>query len=230
MKFFGMEKLSLVDYDNHTACTVFTGGCNFRCPYCHNGDLVDVVNNAVCVSESEVLEYLTKRKNLIDGLVVSGGEPTLHRDLPDFLLKVKAIGCNVKLDTNGTSPDMLKSLIDSKLVDFVAMDIKNSPNKYPVTVGTADLDLTAIFKSAALLMENNVPYEFRTTVISELHEEKDFEDIGRWLQGAEKYFVQRYRDADGCLSHGYTEVPELTAKGFVSALSKYVKNAALRGY
>lgn len=230
MKFYGLEKLSLVDYDGRTAATVFTGGCNFACPYCHNAGLVFLDKNAVCIPENDVLEYLTKRKGLLDGLTITGGEPTLHRDLPDFCARVKAIGYDVKLDTNGTSPAMLAELTEKKLVACVAMDIKNSPSKYPLTAGMENADVEAVKESAALLMRGGCAYEFRTTVVRELHEESDFFAIGEWLRGAEKYFLQKFRNTGGCLSEGYSEVSEETAQGYRDILSLFIKNVSLRGY
>lgn len=230
MELFGLEKLSLVDYDSHTAATVFTGGCNFRCPFCHNGSLVVTSKNDFRISEEEVLGYLTKRKGLLDGLVVTGGEPTLHKDLADFLRKVKDLGYDVKLDTNGTSPEMLASLVSSRLVDYVAMDIKSSPSSYSVVAGVSDPHLDKITESVAFLKKGSVPYEFRTTLINEFHSETDFTEIADFIDGADKYFIQKYRDSDGCLQSGFTPVPEETAAKYLSVVAPHVGYAALRGY
>lgn len=230
MKLYGLEKLSLVDYDGHTAATVFTGGCNFCCPYCHNGSLVNLEKDPYTIDEEEVLSYLKTRARLLDGLTVTGGEPTLHADLPDFLHKVKLIGYDIKLDTNGTNPDMLAKLIDAGLIDYVAMDIKNSPDKYAVTVGRNKIDYDKIDASVALLKKGLVPYEFRTTAVAELSEEADFEKIADWLEGADKYFLQKYRDIEGCLAHGFSPLDEETASRYVKIVGKKVSFAALRGY
>ena len=230
MKIYGLEKLSLVDYDGHTAATVFTGGCNFRCPYCHNGALVELDKTTVQLPENEVLEYLNKRKGLLDGLAVTGGEPTLEKGLEEFLVKVKELGYDIKLDSNGTHPEVLAHLIDKKLVDYIAMDIKNSPEKYPLTVGKKNLDLEPIKKSVELLLQNKVGYEFRTTVVRQFHDVSDFEKIGEFIKGAEKYFIQKFRDRGGCLEDGFSEIPEEEAEVFIEKIKPFVKNASLRGY
>lgn len=230
MKLFGLEKLSLVDYDGHTAATVFTGGCNFRCPYCHNGSLVELEKNPYLIDEEEIIAYLTKRKGLLDGLTVTGGEPTLHKDLPDFIRKVKDTGYDVKLDSNGTNPEMLKYLARENLVDYIAMDIKNSPAKYAATIGKQNYDLSAVNESVEFLKKGTVKYEFRTTAIAELIDESDFFAIAEWLDGTDKFFLQKYRDTDGCLTHGFSAIPEETAQKYVDIVGKKVKLAALRGY
>ncbi len=230
MKFFGLEKLSLVDYDDHTSATVFTGGCNFYCPFCHNGGLVDIADTRYLYDEEDILSYLKKRKNLLDGLAITGGEPTLHKSLPDFIKKVKDIGYEVKLDTNGTNPTMLLSLVENNLVDYVAMDIKNSPAKYSLTIGKSTYDLTSVNESINILLSKGKKYEFRTTVMAELHAEEDFVAIADWIEGADNYVIQAYRDTDQCLSHGFTQIKEETAKKYLDIVAKKVKNAKLRGY
>lgn len=232
MKLYGMEKLSLVDFDAHTAATVFTGGCNFFCPYCHNGGLVVLDRNAPYIEESEVLAYLEKRSKLLDGLVITGGEPTLHSDLPDFCRRVKDKGYEIKLDSNGTNPSMLFRLIDDKLVDYIAMDIKNSPAKYPLTCGERvdERMLERVRESVKLLLNGKVGYEFRTTAVKELHERQDFEAIGEWIAGADRYFLQRFRASDGCLSKDFTEISPLDASEFLKIVAPHVKYASLRNY
>lgn len=230
MKFYGLEKLSLVDYDGYTAATVFTGGCNFYCPYCHNGGLVVVDKSAVCIPEEKILEYLTKRKGLLDGLAITGGEPTLHKELPDFIARVKDIGYSVKLDSNGTNPDMLNTLIEKNLLDYVAMDIKNSPEKYPSTVCRPNLDLKPINESIALLLQGKIGYEFRTTATNEQHTDSDFLAIGEWIKGAEKYFLQKFRDTGGCLELGYSALSEEKATACLEIVKPFVQFASLRGY
>lgn len=231
MKFYGFEKLSLVDFDGHTATTVFTGGCNFYCPFCHNGGLVDLDKNSSVFTEEEILSYLNKRKGLLDGVAITGGEPTLNKDLPDFIKKVKDVGgYDVKLDSNGTNPDMLAYLAEEKLVDYFAMDIKNSPAKYPVTIGKNEsYDLSRIYESVNII-KSTPSHEFRTTIMAELFEEKDFYEISEWLTGAKKYVIQKYTDSENCLTHGFTPVEEETAKKYLSIVAPNVEVTALRGY
>lgn len=226
----GFEKFSMVDYDGKIACTVFTGGCNFRCPFCHNAPLVvgDVVKQEINVNT--VFDYLTKRKGLVDAVCVTGGEPTLHRDLPEFFAKVRDLGYKTKLDTNGTNPDMLERLLCDGLVDYVAMDIKNSKEKYALTVGKKDVDMTSISKSVDILKNSNIDFEFRTTLIKEFHTLDDMRKIADWIDGAKRYFVQKYNDNDGCISHGYTEVPLADAKEFLTVFENRVGSTGMRGY
>lgn len=228
MKFFGLEKLSLVDYDDHTAATVFTGGCNLLCPYCHNGGLVKVEGSAI-YSEEEILAYLKKRQGLLDGLAITGGEPTLHKDLPDFIKKVKDLGYEVKLDSNGTNPDMLNYLFNSGLVDYAAMDIKNCLDKYCFTVGK-EIDLAPIKESVSLIMSAAKNYEFRTTIVKQFHTERDIEQIGQWIKDAKKYALQKFTDSGNCLQEGFSAISEEEAGRFLSIIKKYAPNSKLRGY
>lgn len=186
--------------------------------------------NAVCIPEETILEYLNKRKGLLDGLAITGGEPTLHPELPAFIAQVKSLGYSVKLDSNGTNPDMLNYLIEEKLIDYVAMDIKNSPEKYPSSVCRPRLDMAPIRKSVKLLLEGKIGYEFRTTATNEQHEISDFYAIGEWIRGAEKYFIQKFRDTGGCLEGGYSALSEETANEYLNAIKPFVKSAFLRGY
>ncbi len=193
----GYQKLTLIDYPGKIAATVFTVGCNFRCPFCHNPELV-LVNNSQLTTKSgleeEFFGFLKKRRGKLEGVCISGGEPTIQLDIFDFVKKIKILGFPVKLDTNGSRPDVLKKLYDAKLLDFVAMDIKNSLKKYKKTCGYNKLDIQRIKLSAELIKNSGLPYEFRTTVVPGLHTEKDFEDIAKWLFGAKTYFLQEYRD------------------------------------
>ena len=189
MKIAGMEKLSLQDYPNHMSCIIFTQGCNMRCPFCHNSSLIPLEGDAE-VSEEEFFEYIEKRKNMLDGVTISGGEPTVQKDLKDFIKKVKAIGYEIKLDTNGMNFSLLKELIDEKLVDYVAMDIKNSINKYEETSGVKKINIDNILNSIELLKQNKVQYEFRTTIINEYHSLQDIMEIINII-GDSKYFLQK---------------------------------------
>lgn len=225
----GFEKLSLVDYPGYTAATVFTGACNMRCPFCHNAVLViDSVHQPI-VEEQYVLDYLNKRKGIIDGLCITGGEPTLQKDLGEFIKKVREIGVKVKLDSNGTNPQMLKNLIEAKLLDYVAMDIKNCKEKYSITAN-AKIDLNAIQESIDILETSGVDHEFRTTLVHEFHTLYDIEKIAQWLDGTDKYYLQKFEDKGGCLQDGLTEVPLDVAHKMKEMAQKYIKNVELRSY
>ncbi len=228
MEICGFEKFSMVDWDGKIVCTVFTPGCNFRCPFCHNGTLA--TGRALSIPTDEVFDYLTARKNLVDGVCVSGGEPTLQPDLADFCKKLKSLGFLVKLDTNGLNPTAVKKLVGENLVDYVAMDVKNSPAKYASTAGVPKLDFAKIQETANFLKTAGIGYEFRTTIMQEFHTENDLKQIATFVDGADKYFLQRYKDGDECLSHGYTEVPKETAEEWLSFFDGKVKTTGLRGY
>lgn len=230
MEIFGIEKLSLVDYDGKVAATVFTASCNFLCGFCHNSPLVTAVNTLTPIPNSEIFEYLTKRKNILDGVCISGGEPTLQKDLPAFCEKIKKLGLCVKLDTNGTNPDMIKSLVSGGLCDYVAMDIKSSKQNYSNIIGISDYDTSKIEKSVEFLLENHVDYEFRTTLISEYHTANDMEGIGRWIKGAQKYALQKYKDTGSCILDNLSAVNEETVKQYQAIVKQYVPNTILRGY
>ncbi|MBO5165665.1 MAG: anaerobic ribonucleoside-triphosphate reductase activating protein [Lachnospiraceae bacterium] len=229
MQIHGLNKTTLLDYPEHVAATVFTGGCNFCCPFCHNADLVLHSGTFPTLSEEEVFAFLQKRKNVLTGVCITGGEPTLQPDLPDFIRRVKELGYLVKLDTNGYRPEILKALLEEKLLDYVAMDVKNSKIKYDKTVGKENLDIVRIEESVELLKGGNIPYEFRTTVVKELHAEADFEEIGEWIQGAGNYFLQSYRDNDNVIQKGFTAYTKGEMEAFVEILKKYIKRVELRG-
>ncbi len=220
----------MVDFDGKIACTVFTGGCNFRCPFCHNAPLVVGNLKAQQIEEDEVFDYLQKRKGLVDAVCVTGGEPTLQPDLTAFLEKVRSMGYATKLDTNGLRPDVLKDVLDKKLVDYVAMDIKNSPEKYALTVGVPSVDMGKILQSIQLLKDGGADYEFRTTLIKEFHTEEDVQKIAHLVSGAPRYFMQKYNDNDGCIAHGYTPIEKADAERFKKYFEGKVATVALRGY
>ncbi len=199
MKINGFQKLTLLDFPGKVACIVFTAGCNFRCPFCHNASLVTHIDDSEVFSENEILDYLKKRTGIIDGVCITGGEPLLQPDLEDFIKKIKCMGFAVKLDTNGSSPEKLISLIEKGLLDYVAMDIKNSKEKYPLTAGVDNLNLSDIEKSVSYLLENHIPYEFRTTVVKDMHTPQDIVSIANWISGAEKYFLQNFVDSGDIL-------------------------------
>ena len=243
MLIHGLQKMTLLDFPGNVACTVFLGGCDFRCPYCHNFELVDG-SAAPIMEDEEFFAFLEKRKGILDGVCVTGGEPCLRGDLPDFIRRIKSLGYKVKLDTNGGHPGMVKELISAGLVDYVAMDIKNSPEKYPMTVGLLSsynnqdavleaqrfpLDIEAIRQTVALLLENRVDYEFRTTVVGEYHDEADFITIGQWIRGAKKYFLQQYTPRDTVPDRTLTSPSRESLEKYVSILKEYVPAAEIRG-
>ena len=235
MVFHGIEKLSLVDFDGHTACTLFTGACNFRCPFCHNASLV-LEPGSVPALDTEMLKAsLGKRRGLIDAVGITGGEPTLNSDLPDFIAYVKSLGYLVKLDTNGTNPAMLRALIEKSLVDYVAMDIKNSPEMYPKTTGIGNPRTEKVFESARFLINARnantaFDFEFRTTIVKEFHTEDDFIIIGSELCGAPRYFLQKFEDRGNCIASSLHAVPKEDAEGFAAVLRDYIPEVGLRGY
>ena len=199
MNIQGLQKLTLLDYPGHAACTVFTGGCNLRCPFCHNAPLVlDPEGNAP-FTEEEIFALLEKRKSILDGVAVTGGEPLLHADIGDFLKEVKALGFLVKLDTNGSFPDRLISLAEAGLVDRVAMDIKNAPALYAKTAGLERFDLAGVERSKDFLLEGRVDYEFRTTVVKGLHTAESLVEAAHWIEGAKEYYLQQYKDSGAIL-------------------------------
>lgn len=229
MRISGLQKLTLLDFPNLVACTLFLPGCQFKCPFCQNASLVTDLVNVPEISEEEVLTFLKSRKGIIDGVCVTGGEPTLQSDLKDFIRKIKDIGFKVKLDTNGYNPKILKELIDHSLLDYVAMDIKNSLEKYPLTCGVKALKIENILSSIQILKENKVPYEFRTTVIKEFHESSDFVSIAKLIKGVKTYYLQEYRDSDTCIKRGFHGYSLEEMMQFVRLLEKEGIKAELRG-
>lgn len=195
MQFSGFQKLTLLDYPEKTACTLFTAGCNFRCPFCHNAALVTHIDNSNFFTEEYVLDYLKKRRGILDGVCITGGEPLMYNELSDFITKVKELGYLVKLDTNGSYPDRLANLIDKGIIDYVAMDIKNTKEKYLLTADCDRSDLTNVEKSVEILKQNKIDYEFRTTVVKEYHTVDDVKKIAEWIKGADKYFLQNFIDS-----------------------------------
>lgn len=228
MKIQGLQKLTLLDYPEHTACTVFTPGCNFRCPFCHNASLV-IRSNDDEICEDEFFAFLQKRKNLLDGVCITGGEPTLQPDLIPFMKKVRKTGYLIKLDTNGYRPEILKKVLDEGLCDYVAMDIKSSPLRYDQLSGVSPLDFSKIKNSIELLRNSGIDHEFRTTVVDQLHSETDFEQIGRLLEGEEKYFLQSFVDSGDCIVPGFSGASPVKMKHYLAIVQKYVPHARLRG-
>ena len=224
----GLQKTTLLDFPGKVACTLFTGGCNFRCPFCHNASLVISPDMSDLISEEEFFSFLNKRKAILDGVCITGGEPLIQKDIEEFIIKIRELGFAVKLDTNGAYPDRLKSILDKKLVDYVAMDIKNQKEKYSLTCGT-EVDTDKISESIALLMRGDISYEFRTTVVRELHTPQDIAAIGEWIRGAKRYFLQSFADSGDIIEDGLSAyTPEEMAQILVFA-RKNVPSAELRG-
>ncbi len=229
MKLIGLQKMTVLDFPGRVACIVFTFGCNFRCPFCHNASLVlgDCDNE---ITEDEVFAYLKKRQGILDGVVVTGGEPLLQKDIEDFLRKIKALGYEIKLDTNGTFPDKLKNIVNEGLADYVAMDIKNSPEYYAVTAGVPNLNLDKIKESADFLInQDKVPYEFRTTIVAQYHSEDMMDEIGEFIKGAKNYYLQGFVDSGDLIGDNLSALPKSNMQKMADRISKYVENVSLRG-
>jgi len=228
MNIQGFQKLTMLDFPGHTACTVFTGGCNLRCPFCHNVPLVLSPDDEP-FDENEIISYLEKRAGVLDGVAITGGEPLIQKDIAYFIRKVKSLGFLVKLDTNGFFPDSLGELINSGLVDYVAMDVKNSREKYAFTCGRENLDIAPFERSLALLKQSKTDYELRTTVIKEFHTLSDIENICRWIEGAPRYFLQAFKDS-GILKEGSgTPLSEEEMLLMRDTARKYIPIVELRG-
>ena len=226
----GLQKLTLLDYPGKVACTVFTGGCNFRCPFCHNAPLVLPELIGQDTDEERVLSFLRKRQGILDGVAVTGGEPLLHKDMVGFLEKVKALGYKIKLDTNGSFPDRLRELISAGLVDRVAMDIKNAPELYAKTVGLPSLDLAPIERSKELLLRGDVDYEFRTTVVKGLHTRESIIGAAKWIAGAKEYYLQQFKDSGNVIAiGGLSEYNEREMHALAQAAAQVVPTVQVRG-
>lgn len=227
MHIAGIQKLSLLDYPGKVACTVFLSGCNLRCPYCHNAELISSRYVGEGISQTGLMDFLDSRAGKIDGVCISGGEPTLYPGLLEMIKAIRKKGFSVKLDTNGTNPEMLKKLIDESLIDYVAMDIKNSRMRYDETCGAKVLPQAE--KSVRLLMNGNIDYEFRTTVCKPLHTVNDMKDIGLWLQGAKRYFIQQFVDSGNVSKKNLTPFSPEEMKQLENAILPYIPNTRVRG-
>ena len=225
----GLQKLTLLDFPGHTACTVFTGGCNFRCPFCHNASLVVRPQEQPVIDLSEFFDFLKKRRGLLDGVAITGGEPTLQSDLPDFIREIRSLGFAVKLDTNGYKPEVLQTLLSDSLLDFIAMDIKAAPSNYAAVCGLTVVDMNAIQESIGLIMASGVPYEFRTTYVKGLHTAADAEGIGRWIQGTHRYFLQNFKDSGDILKAGNDSFSKEEMEEFLSLVRVFLPCADIRG-
>ena len=230
MNIQGLQKLTLLDYPGKVACTVFAGGCNFRCPFCHNGDLVLRPNGYDGMTEEEFLAFLKKRAGVLDGVCVSGGEPTLQPDLPEFLARIRDLGYLIKLDTNGSTPEILRNLCENHLVDAVAMDVKNCRERYAETIGMPpDYDLSPIEESVEYLKSGRVSWEFRTTVARELHRPEDLVSLAQWLQGDSKYFLQAFVSSEYVLDQRLTAPSREEMQTLLNAVLPWLPNARVRG-
>ena len=229
MEIHGIQKMTLLDYPEKVACTIFTARCNFRCPFCHNASLVTHVDAAAAISEEEVFSFLAKRQGILDGVCITGGEPLLQPDIEEFIWKVKELGYQVKLDTNGSHPDRLRRLTEAGLLDYVAMDIKNSPERYGETAGRPGLDLAPFRESVSFLLSGAVAYEFRTTVVRELHDGDSFRAIGPWLSGARRYYLQSFVDRDTVLRAGLHPWDRESLEAFAGLVRPWVERVELRG-
>ncbi len=224
----GFQKMTLLDFPGKVACTVFTGGCNFRCPFCHNALLVTEDFKAE-FTEADILSFLEKRKGLLDGVCITGGEPLLQPDIADFIRKIKAMGYAVKLDTNGSFPEKLKALVNDGLIDYVAMDIKNSMEKYTLTAGSSSDILPEIGESIDFLISGAVDYEFRTTVVKEFHTVSDIAATAERIKGARRYFLQYFEDSGGLISDGLHPVDKETMEQMKDAARVHIPETAVRG-
>lgn len=229
MDFVGVEKLSLVDYDHHMSAVLFFPGCNFRCPFCHNSALVIHPENNKAIPFNEILDFLKKRVGLLDAVVVTGGEPTLMKDLEDKISQIKELGYKVKLDSNGTHPEVIKKLVEQKLIDYIAMDIKSSFDTY-MDITDVFVNLDKIRESIDYIMSCGIDYEFRTTLIAEYHTEEDIRKMAQELDGAKRMRLQLFVDSDSCIKRGLHEVDLETAKKYVEILKEHIEDVNLRGY
>ena len=225
----GLQKTTLLDYPSKVAATIFFGGCNFRCPFCHNMDLVLHPEHGLSLGEEEVLSFLRSRSGILDGVCITGGEPTLQKDLPVFIEKIKELGFCVKLDTNGTNPDMLRRLIDSSLIDYTAMDIKAAPDDYAKVCNVDNPCLSRIEESISVLLAGKISYEFRTTIVKEYHDETDMKQIGEWIRGANAYYLQSFKDSDFVPDHDLHAHDKETLLRFREILIPYIHTVELRG-
>ena len=230
MRLGGLQKLTLLDYPGLVACTVFTVGCNMRCPFCQNASLVNRIEEENLLPEEEFFSFLKKRQGILDGVCITGGEPTLQPDLNDFIAKIKSMGFKVKLDTNGSFPDKVKEILDSGNVDMVAMDLKNTLDRYAETVGIPGFDTSKIFESINIIRSSGVEYEFRTTVVSPLHRPEDFGELAKMVEGSPRYFLQNFVDSgDLVAGEGMTALTEEELKQALANAKEIIPQTKIRG-
>lgn len=229
MNFSGFQKLTLLDYPGKVACTLFTSGCNLRCPFCHNASLVTHIDNSNIYKKEEILAYLKKRQGILDGVCISGGEPLLHAEIEGFISEVKSLGYSVKLDTNGFFPEKLISLVNKGLVDYVAVDFKSTYEKYSLATGIESVDTTPFKKTVEFLLSGRVDYEFRTTVVKGIHETQDIVEIAKTISGAKRYFLQSFVDSGDLISSGFCAFSPENMKKARDLASAFVTNTEIRG-
>ena len=229
MNIYGYQKTTLLDYPGHVAATIFTGGCNFRCPFCHNSDLVLNPSFSARIPEEEIFNFLKKRKNVLSRICITGGEPTLQTDLSEFIKKIRSLGYNIKLDTNGYQPDVIADLLNQNLLDYIAMDIKAGLSNYSRVCGISELNINQILKSISIIENSKIEYEFRTTVVSELHTKEDFYEISQMLSPKSFYFIQSFKDSGNILVPGLSSCSLETLDEYLSIVKSNIPNSFLRG-
>lgn len=229
MRICGLNKTTLLDYPGHVAAAVFLGGCNFRCPFCQNGDLVLKPEDQPAIREEEVFSFLKKRKGILKGICITGGEPTLAAELREFIIKIKEMGYLVKLDTNGYRPEIVEELLADGLLDYIAMDIKNSMERYDKTVGLKGIEAGKIRETADIIMKSGIDYEFRTTVVKELHGKEEMEAIGKEIEGAGAYFLQGYQESQGVIAPGFHAYDREEMEEMAAVIRPFVPNVQIRG-
>lgn len=225
----GFNKTTLLDYPGHLAATIFLGGCNFRCPFCHNASLVLAPKSQPIISEDEVFTTLKKRIGILEGVCITGGEPTLYVGLYDLIRKIKDLGFLVKLDTNGSNPHIISKLLEEGLIDYLAMDIKNSKEKYATTTAIKNLNTDKISESISILLDSSIDYEFRTTAVKNFHESSDFLSIGRWINNAKAYYIQAFEHSADLISEGLSGFSLSELMQFKKIVSPFVKHIDIRG-
>ena len=229
MRILGYNKTTLLDYPGHVATTLFVGGCNMRCPFCHNRDLVLYPMEQPQIPEEEIFAFLKKRQGILEGVCITGGEPTLYPELVDFIRKVKELGYLVKLDTNGTNPEMIALLLQEHLLDYIAMDVKSSKEGYKEACGREEIDLAKIEESVILMKRSGISHEFRTTAVKGIHRKEDFEKIGEWLSEGESWYLQSYKDSDGVIMPGFEAFSKEELEEFLAVVQSYGTKGSLRG-
>lgn len=229
MNICGYQKTTLLDYPGHVAATFFTGGCNFRCPFCHNSDLITCPSFTDTISEEEIFTFLKKRKNVLTGICITGGEPTLQPDLAEFMEKVHFLGYKIKLDTNGYRPEIIANLLEKNLLDYIAMDIKAGYSNYSKVCGISNLNIRKIEDSISIIENSGIPYEFRTTVVKELHNQTDFQEISDMLSPKSPYFIQSFKDSGNILLSGLSSYNNEELNKFLSIIKEKLPNSSLRG-